>query len=77
MVNNVPHVLKTIVTDYRTGQVLDATGIRYDQYIPALNSLSATIDLVEKIGGVVQEQTYDSVVYLYDSKLYHTWVEEA
>lgn len=76
MFNNVPHVLKTVVTDYRTGRVLDATGFRYDRYLTALHSLSSIIDLVEKFGGTVQEQTYDSVVYLYDSKLYHTWVEK-
>jgi hypothetical protein len=70
-------VLKTLISDAQTLKLIEATGIRYTSYTLALNSLVATVELVQRVGGVVQEQTFESVVYLYDGKLYQTWVEEA
>lgn len=71
-----PYFLKTIVSDKDSGEIIDGLALRYD-YIGALKSLSATVDFIQRIGGVVIDQTFESVVYIYGLKQFHTWIEEA
>lgn len=71
------YLLKTIVSDASTLKMLEAGVIRYTNYAGAMNSLVATVDIVQRIGGKVHEQKFESVMYVYDGKLYQTWVEAA
>ena len=75
--NKVPYFLKTIVSDKDTGEIIDGSALRYDEYIIAIKMLGVTVDFIQRVGGVVTEQTFESVVYIYGLKQFRTWIEEA
>lgn len=69
------HLVKTIVSNASTLEMLDVSVLRYSQYVDAMDVLEKTVALVSQCGGEVVDQSFESVVYLYNNCLFQVWVE--
>lgn len=71
-----PFLLKTIVSNASTLEMLDVAVLRYTEYVETLDVLEKTVALVSQCGGEIVDQTFESVTYLYNNCLFQVWVEE-